>query len=299
MLSRRRPSRTLPGQRIADYVGGAARWAVRGICVGRLVAVVTLEEDERRDSPRPCRCHRMGKSRGILRRHYCNRPPSSSVAGAASLRRSWTARGSHGGPLMRSLYLGDTSAFTNEGHSDGRGIAGDLHRQNTRAPRMNATCEFAQSQQRHGDPWRDSFRRRALVRPRRVGVIAMPRGCCTKARKDPCASDGGTTDRDLRSIARSRPNPGPGGRVDLMCYPVAQLMHQKVEWFVRQPPTRAIVPGAADRAIGMRGTQSCRSSEPGVLSLSNRPTRRFCFHVSIAGGHPSGGIAPRRARWSA
>jgi hypothetical protein len=24
------------------------------------------------------------------------------------------------------------------------------------------------------------------------------------------------------------------------------------------------------------------------LSLSNRPTRRFCFHVSIAGGHPSG-----------
>ena len=73
-----------------------------------------------------------------------------------------------------------------------------------------------------------------------VLTIAMPRGCCTKARKDPCASDGGTTDRDLRSIARSHPNPGPGGRVDLMCYPVAQLMHQKVEWFVRQPPTIAI-----------------------------------------------------------
>ena len=86
----------------------------------------------------------------------------------------------------------------------------------------------------------DAVNRRSDRQRRSARALPSVGGCCTKARKDPCASDGGTTDRDLRSIARSHPNPGPGGRVDLMCYPVAQLMHQKVEWFVRQPRGIAI-----------------------------------------------------------
>ena len=42
----------------------------------------------------------------------------------------------------------DTAPSTKQGQSDGRGIAGKLHRQNAGALRMNATCEFAQMRAR-------------------------------------------------------------------------------------------------------------------------------------------------------
>ena len=75
--------------------------------------------------------------------------------------------------------------------------------------------------------------------------------------------------------------------------------------------------GAVRRAIASRrlcsppaerssrlGRPRCRVARNAIVSqqragsafaLEPRPTRRFCFHVSIAGGHPSGGIAPRRS----
>ena len=139
---------------------------------------------------------------------------------------------------------------------DRRGVG---HRRRARFPqpreaaareRRHRQCAIRPSGRRDAASPRSSVSSRRLYGAHNSGItdghghavgatIATVGGCCTKARKDPCASDGGTTDRDLRSIARSHPNPGPGGRVDLMCYPVAQLMHQKVEWFVRQPRGQA------------------------------------------------------------
>jgi hypothetical protein len=57
------------------------------------------------------------------------------------------------------------SASTKQGRSDGPGIAGQLHRRNARALRVNATCEFAQRHQRDGRRRRCRSSREAATKP--------------------------------------------------------------------------------------------------------------------------------------